>query len=427
MSRLLPWLEHAMDGDLSSFPGLDALYPELDAFYVDLHASPELSGHEVKTAAKLAARLRKLGFEVTTGVGGTGVVGVLRNGAGPTVMLRTELDALPVEEKTGLAFASQSTVTNGVGKRVPVMHACGHDIHMTGWIGAATLLSRSKDRWRGTLLLIGQPAEELGSGAAAMLADGLYTRFPKPDFAVAVHDTPLLPSGKVAITPGFALANADTVEVTIHGRGGHGAYPHEAIDPVVIAARSVLALQTIVAREVNPIDPAVVTVGSIHGGTKAAIIPDDVTLQITVRSYKAEVQKHLLSSIERISRSEAAAAGASQPPTIVVDPHGTRATFNDPKLIRRLAAVLSSSLRDGVVELPPVMGAEDFSEFGRAGVPLAYFFVGAIEPEKFHHAKASGAPLPSLHSSSFAPDRERTIRAATTVLTSSALELMTHP
>jgi hippurate hydrolase len=252
-------------------------------------------------------------------VGGYGVVGVLRNGKGPTVMLRTELDALPVKEQTGLPFASTLTTADSSGATIPVMHACGHDIHMTSWVGAATLLSRSKDRWRGTVVMIGQPAEEIGSGAKAMLADGLFTRFPKPDFAVAIHDTQLLPAGQVGVTPGFAFARMDAVDITVFGKGGHGAAPHQTIDPVVIAARTVVALQTIVAREVNPTDPAVVTVGSIHGGTKHNIIPDEVKLQLTVRSYKEEVQKRLLASIERIARAEAAAAGAPKEPVVTVD------------------------------------------------------------------------------------------------------------
>jgi len=244
--------------------GLDQIYPDLDALYLDLHQSPELSWHEDKTAAKMAAQLHKLGFEVTTGVGRTGVVGVLHNGKGPTVMLRTELDALPVEEKTGVPYASKVTTRNDAGETVSVMHACGHDIHMASWVGAATLLAREKERWRGTLVMVGQPAEEVVSGAAAMLADGLYTRFPRPDFALAVHDIGTLPAGQVGIVPGYALANVDTVEITIYGKGGHGAWPHRAVDPIVIGARTVVSLQTIVAREVNPLDPGVRPRGSAN-------------------------------------------------------------------------------------------------------------------------------------------------------------------
>jgi hippurate hydrolase len=264
--------------------GLDAIYPQLDALYLDLHQAPELAMHEEKTSARLAAELKKLGYEVTTGVGGTGVVGVLKNGKGPTVLLRTELDALPVEEKTGLPFASKATGVNPAGQTVPVMHACGHDAHMAAWTGTAALLARQKSHWRGTVLMIGQPAEEIVAGSRAMLADGLFTRFPKPDFAIAVHDSSDKPAGKVYYVPEYGMAGVDSVDVTIFGRGGHGAKPNATVDPVVIAARTVLAWQTLVSREKDPLDPAVLSVGSIHGGTRYNIIPDEVKLQLTVRA-----------------------------------------------------------------------------------------------------------------------------------------------
>ena len=408
--------------------GLDALYPEMEKLYVDLHKSPELSLHEEKTASKLAERLRALGYEVTTGVGGTGVVGVLKNGKGPTVMLRTDLDGLPVEERTGLPYASKATTTDDSGATVSVMHACGHDIHMTSWIGAATLLSRSKDRWRGTLVMVGQPAEEKGGGARLMLADGLYTRFPKPDFALAIHDDANLPAGKVGFVSGYALANVDSVDVTIFGKGGHGAYPHTTVDPVVIAARTVVALQTIVGRENNPLDPAVVTVGSIHGGTKHNIIPDEVKLQLTVRSYKDDVRKNLLAAIERIAKAEAAAAGATKPPEVKILSDGTPATFNDPAVTKRVADAVARGLGASRVEdHPPVMGGEDFSEYGRAGVPATILWVGAVPVKKFEAAKAAGTPLPSLHSSEFAPDPEPTIKTGISVMTLGALELLAKP
>ena len=396
----------------TALSGLDAIYPDLDALYRDLHQHPELSQHEEKTAAKMAERLRKLGFEVITGVGGTGVVGVLRNGQGPTVLLRTDMDALPVEEKTGLPYSSQ----------VPqVAHACGHDLHMASWVGAATLLSQSKDRWRGTLIFIGQPSEEKVTGAKAMIADGLFKRVPKPDFLLAIHDKADLPSGKVGIISGYALANVDTLEMTIFGKGGHGAFPHTTIDPVVLAARTVLALQTIVSRENNPLDPAVITVGSIHGGTKSNIIPDEVKLQLSVRTYKPEVRKRVLEAISRIAKGEAMSAGAPKDPVIAIV-EGSNATYNDPKLVERIAHALA-----GVIpteEAPPVMGAEDFGEFGiAAGAPSMLIWVGAVDPAKF----ASGAPLPSLHSSQFAPDRERTLRTGVTTLVVSALELLGKP
>src|SRR6266852_858171 len=396
---------HAKDAALA---GIDAIYPELDAFYLDLHQNPELSGHEEKTAAKLADRLRRLGYQVTTGVGGHGIVALMRNGNGPTVMLRADMDALPIEEKTGLAYASKITAPGPTGTLVPVMHACGHDVHMSSLIGAATLLAKMKDRWRGTLMLIGQPAEETLSGAEAMIKDGLFTRFPKPAYAVAIHDTNLLPAGTVGYTPGFTLSNLNTVSITIYGRGGHGAYPQRSIDPIVIAARTILALQTIVAREKNPLDPALVTVGSIQGGTKANIIPDDVTMLLTVRSYKEEVRKRLLSAIERIAKAEAAAA-----------------TYNDPGLTKRLVKVLSAGLGESNVrETPPQMGSEDFSLYGEAGVTAVLLWVGAVEPKKFAQAKASGATLPGPHSSLFAPEREPTIRTGVSVLTLAVLDLL---
>jgi len=409
---------------------LDAIYPSLDALYLDLHQHPELSLQEVETSKKMAARLRALGFDVSERVGGFGVVGVLRNGVGPTLLVRTDLDALPVQEQTGFPYASSVTAKNESGLVVPVMHACGHDVHMTAWVGAATLLSGDKEKWRGTLLFIGQPAEEMLRGAAAMIEDGLFTRFPRPDFAIAIHDTARLPSGQVGLTPGFAMANVDTVDITIFGRGGHGAYPHNTVDPVVIAARTVISLQTIVSREVNPIDAAVVTVGSIHGGTKHNIIPDRVHLQLTVRSFKPEVQKRLLAAIERIAKHESAAGGAIAEPLVVVDvTQSAPALYNDPALLRRLGSALVAGLgKERVVEVDPVMGSEDFAAFGRAaGVPLALLWVGAAEPAVFAAAAAAGESVPGIHSPFFAPDRERTIRTAASTLTICALDVLAKP
>src|SRR5256886_5458880 len=281
----------------SSLDGLDQMYPQLDALYLELHKNPELAMKEQRTSARMAEELRKLGYEVTTGVGGTGVVGVLRNGKGPTALLRTELDALPVEVKTGLPFASTATAVNTAGQTVPVMHACGHDAHMAAWTGAAALLARAKDRWRGTVLMIGQPGEETVQGAKAMIADGLFSRFPKADFSVAVHDSSDLPAGKAYVVPGFALASVDSVDVTIFGRGGHGAKPNTTIDPVVIAARAGLAVQTLVSRQKDPLEPAVRTAGSIHRRPQDHIIPHQVKPQVTVRTHKPEVLKLLLERI----------------------------------------------------------------------------------------------------------------------------------
>ncbi|WP_420067715.1 amidohydrolase [Stigmatella aurantiaca] len=407
--------------------GLHSLYPELDALYQQLHQTPELSTQEAKTAAKMAERLSALGFTVTQKVGGHGVVGVLRNGSGPTVMLRTDLDGLPVEEKTGLPYASKATAKDASGQTVPVMHACGHDVHMTAWVGAATLLARSKDQWRGTLVMVGQPAEEQGSGARAMLADGLFKRFPKPDFALAIHDLATGEAGTVEYVPEYALASVDSVDVTLYGKGGHGAYPHLTVDPILLAARTVMAFQTIVSRERDPLEPAVVTVGSIHGGTKHNIIPDEVKLQLTVRSYKPEVRQRILSAIERIAKAESQAAGSPRAPDIAVT-EGTPATYNDPVLMKRVQEALVRALGAQNVRLgKPTMGGEDFSEYGRAGVPSAMVWVGAVEPSKYQEAQKSGVALPSLHSPLFAPDRERTLRTGVTTLTHAALELLGRP
>ena len=406
---------------------LDSLYPELDALYRELHASPELSLQEAKTAAKMAERLKGLGFAVTTGIGGHGVVGVLKNGKGPTVLLRTDLDGLPVEEKTGLEYASKVTAIDKTGATVGVMHACGHDVHMTSWIGAATLLVKSKSSWRGTLIMVAQPAEELGSGAKAMIADGVLTKFGKPDYAIAIHDSNEVAAGTVAVVPGYALANVDSVDITVHGRGGHGAYPHLAIDPIVIASRIVVALQTVVSRENDPLEPAVVTVGAFHAGTKHNIIPDDAKLQLTVRSYSPEVRKKLIASITRIAKAEAAAANAPKEPTITVE-EGPSSTYNEPALAKRLMTPLATALGEkNVVQGKPRMGAEDFSEFGRAGIPAVIFWVGAADPAKLAAAEKSGVPLPPIHSPLFAPEREPTLRTGVTVMTAAALELLGKP
>jgi amidohydrolase len=295
---------------------VETVYPEARALYLDLHQNPELSSHETQTAAKLAARLRSAGYEVTEHFAGTGVVAILKNGPGPVVMLRTELDALPVEEKTGLDYASKVRTKDDAGRDVPVMHACGHDLHMSAGMGTAALLAQNKDRWHGTFVYVGQPAEERIQGASAMLKDGLFTRFPKPDYVFAIHDTAFAPAGSVYYVNGFAMSNADSLDVTIYGKGGHGSAPEVTIDPIVIAARTVLAWQTIISREKNPQDPGVITVGTIHGGTKNNIIPDDVKLQLTVRSFNQDVRQHMLAAIERVADGEAAAAGAEKKPTV---------------------------------------------------------------------------------------------------------------
>lgn len=383
---------------------VESVYPDAHTLYLDLHQNPELSAHETQTAAKLATHLRSLSYDVTEHVGGTGVVAILKNGEGPTVMLRTELDALPVEEKTGLPYASKVHTKDDSGQEVPVMHACGHDLHMASLLGTAEIMVHSKDSWHGTLMLIGQPAEETIGGAQGMIKDGLFIRFPKPDFAVAMHVGNGLPAGKVGITPGIFDSNADSLRITIHGKGGHGSSPHTTVDPIVIAARTILALQTIASREVKPGEFAVITVGYVHAGTKNNIIPDDAELGLTVRTYKSEIRKQVLAAITRITKAEAEAAGAPREPSI---DHfeGTDAVYNDPALAQRLRTPLQAAIgKDNVVTEGPITASEDFSYFVEQGIPGFYFSLGGADPEKYAQAKVSGTILPSNHSSLFAPD-----------------------
>jgi amidohydrolase len=391
-----------------------SVYPEAHSLYLDLHQNPELSMHETQTAAKLAAQLRSAGYEVTEHVGGAGIVAILRNGSGSTIMLRTELDALPVEEKTGLPYASKVHAKDDSGHDVPVMHACGHDLHMASLVGTAEIMAHSKNTWHGTLVLVGQPAEETISGARKMIDDGFLTRFPKPDAGVALHVGNLLPAGKVGIAPGTYDANADSLRITIYGKGGHGSAPHTAIDPIVIAARTILALQTIPSREVKPGQMAVVTVGYIHAGNKNNIIPDEAELGLTVRTYKADVRKQVLAAIERITKAEAVAAGAPREPTIE-HYEATDSVFNDPSLAARLKGTLESALgKDNVVMEEPHTASEDYSVFIEQGIASLYFSLGGANPEKLAAAQAAGTTLPSNHSSLFAPDVEPALRTGIT-------------
>jgi len=385
---------------------VESVFPDARALYLDLHQNPELSSHETRTAAALAQRLRGLGYEVTEHVGGTGIVGILKNGAGPTVMLRTELDALPVEEKTGLPYASKVRTKDDNGREVAVMHACGHDLHIASLFGTAAIMAHTKDSWHGTLMLIGQPAEETISGAKKMLDDGLFTRFPKPDIGVALHDTNSLPAGKVGVTPEYAKSNADSLRITIYGRGGHGATPEKTIDPILIGARTVVTLQSVVAREIKPGDAAVITTGYFQAGTKNNIIPDEAQIGLTVRSYKPEVRRHLLDAIERITKAEAQAAGAERMP-LIEKYESTSAVYNDPVLTKHLAGILETTLGQGtVITEPPIMTSEDYSYFVERGVPSFYFTLGAANPQKFAEARSSGKELPINHSSLFAPDAD---------------------
>jgi amidohydrolase len=403
--------------------------------YKNLHQAPELSHREEKTAAFVAGELRKLGFTITERIGkyqnaqwvGHGLVGVLKNGPGPTVLVRTELDALPVEEKTGVPYSSQVKTKNDAGVEVSVMHACGHDIHMTSFLGTAKLLTELKNRWSGTLVMLAQPAEETGDGANAMLRDNLYTNIPKPDFALALHDAADLETGKVGYTPGYAMASATSIDIKIKGIGGHGSKPESTKDPVVVAAQVVMALQTIVSRENSPLDPAVVTVGSIHGGTRYNIIPDEVNLQLTVRTYKEDVRKHILASIERIVKGVAMTAGIPEDRAPIVKvAEGTGSMYNDPQLIERLAGVFKQVLgEENVVKVPPIMASEDFGYFSLDHkIPTTLFWLGASEPEKVKANRETGAPLPGLHSGLFAPVPEPTLRTGVKAMTSAVLDLM---
>ena len=437
MTRAMCWIAGASLLALGAVPAQadelrDAVVadlPKLVELYRDLHANPELSFQEVQTAKKLAARARAMGFEVTEGVGKTGVVAVMKNGGGPTVMLRADMDGLPVIEQTGLPFASKVRAVAQNGTETGVMHACGHDTHMTAWIGAAQLLSQRKDQWSGTLVMILQPAEEIGQGAKAMLDDGLYTRFPKPDYVLAFHDAAQAPAGFIGYSKGFALANVDTVDVVVPGVGGHGAYPHTTKDPVVIASSIVMRLQTLVSRELNPTDSAVVTVGSFQAGAKHNIIPDEARLQLTVRSYSDETRKHLLDGIARIAKGEAIAAGVPEnkmPKVTVQDPY-TPATYNTPEFTETVMAGLKPRFEGRVFETPAVMGGEDFSQYYRAdkaNVESLIFWVGGVPQAEWEKAQKGEVELPSLHSPFWAPDAPVVIATATEALTAATLGIM---
>jgi len=427
--------------NVSAQQSLDALIDRdiaaLVTTYKTLHAAPELSHYEEKTATFFAAQLRAMGYTVTEHVGkyerpewtGYGVVAVLKNGAGPTVLLRTELDALPVDEKTGLPYASKVKMKNDAGQEVSVMHACGHDLHITNMIGTAKTLSELKDQWQGTLVILGQPAEEVIDGARSILRDGLYERFPKPDYVIALHDSADLEAGKVGYTPGYAMASSTSVDIKIRGLGGHGARPESTRDPIVVAAQVILALQTIVSREDSPLDPVVVTVGSIHGGTKHNIIPDEVDLQLTVRAYKEEVRKRVLASIERITKGIAMAAGIPEDRAPIVkfsDTQFTTALYNDPQLTERLATAFAKALgQDNVVKLEPVMMSEDFGSLSLdQKIPVVQFTLGVVDPAKVKRSKETGTSLPSLHSALFAPLPEPALRTGIKAMASAVLDLM---
>jgi amidohydrolase len=416
----------------------NAELPSLLAIYKDIHGHPELSGHEERTALLIAKELRAAGCHATEHLGkyenskfkGYGVVGVMKNGDGPIVLVRTDMDALPVEEETGLPYASKIILKNDEDKDVHVMHACGHDAHMAAFIGTVRALAKLKDQWHGTILFVAQPAEETGNGARALLKDGLYERFGKPNFALGFHDKADLETGRIGVTEGYTYANVDSVDIIVRGVGGHGAYPHKTKDPIVLAAEIINALQTIASRENNPLEPIVITVGSIHGGTKRNIIPDEVKMQLTVRTYKPDVRENVLAAIDQIAKGCATAAGIppERAPIVTVSKDEfCPAAYNNPELAKRLVAIWKKSLGEENVKIvDPTMGGEDFSEYSLAdhSIPAVDFHIGAVEPAKIAEYKQAGKELPSLHSSKFAPVPEPTIRVGIIGMTSAVLELM---
>lgn len=431
-------------------PAFSANGKTLRQLYEHLHTNPELSFQEKNTSAILAAEMKRLGFTVTTGVGdkwtkeramkeygklqdgvgGYGFVAVLQNGPGPTLMIRADMDALPLVEKTGLPYASKVRDIAWSGEDSGVMHACGHDIHMTVWIGTARELVARKSEWKGTLVMIAQPAEEIGLGSMAMLEDGLFTRFPKPDHVIALHDNAALPAGSIGMGSGYVMANVDSVDLTVKGVGGHGAYPQDTKDPIVTAARIVTTLQTLVSREVDPQDSAVVTVGAFNGGFKHNIIPDEVEMQLTVRSFADTTRDKLLKGIERIAKAETLAAGLDPEKAIgmrVKDDY-TPSLYNDPKLVERTSALLAKEFGAGkILAAQPTMGGEDFSRFGRTAdkIPVMLMWLGAVSQEKFDNSlKPGGKPLPSLHSSEFVPDPDPTIATGVKAMTIAAIDLL---
>ncbi|UAL44163.1 amidohydrolase [Shewanella inventionis] len=403
--------------------------PKLEKLYLHLHQHPELSYQEKATSERMAAELKQLGFEVTANFGGYGVVGILQNGEGPVVMIRADTDGLPIVEQTGKDYASTVTTVDANNNTVGIMHGCGHDIHMTSLIGAAEQLVKHKADWQGTLMMVAQPAEEVGGGAKAMLKQGLFSQFPTPDSIIGLHVSASIPAGKVGTVSGYALANVDSVDISIKGKGGHGAYPHATVDPVVLAARTVLALQTIVSREVSPLEPNVVTVGSIHGGSKHNIISDEVKLQLTLRSYNPEVREQQIAAIKRITAGIAMSAGLPDelaPVVYVHDDETIPSTYNDPILATMVKASIEAELgSDNVLIAPPVMAGEDFGLYGLTPEkrPITLFWLGGVNPKQYQASIDSGEALPSLHSSQFAPDYSLTIRTGVRAMTKSAMDL----
>ena len=402
---------------------LGRLLPDLQTLYTDIHAHPELSMQEIRTAGIAADRLRAAGYDVTTGVGKTGIVGLLRNGDGPTVMLRADMDALPVQESTGLPYASKATATDRDGKTVPVMHACGHDMHVSWLVGAATLLAQARTAWTGTLIAVFQPAEETAEGARAMIDDGLLTRFPKPDVVLGQH-VMVGPAGVLGSRRGVITSAGDSLQIRLFGRGAHGSMPQASIDPVVMAAATVMRLQTIVSREIAAADAAVVTIGALQAGTKENVIPDEALIKLNVRTFDEGVRKRVLAAIERIVKAEAAASGATKPPEITtLDSYGL--VKNDPDATKRVGdAFREHFLADRVKETGPTTASEDFGSFGAEWhSPSVFWFVGGTDPDLYAKAKANGrlGELPTNHNPRFAPVIHPTLETGVEALVVAAL------
>jgi len=405
-------------------------YPSLEQLYRDLHLHPELSGHEKETSARIASELGRSGLAVHQGIGGNGVVGVLANGPGPAVLIRADLDALPVEERTGLPYSS--TVITTVAERavkVGVMHACGHDLHMAVMVGAVRVLAALPEAWSGTLLAVGQPAEETGAGARAMVREGIFTRFPRPGAALALHVDPNIPAGKVGYRPGIISAGSTSLDITVRGIGGHAAHPHQSVDPVVIAARVILDLQTVVSREIDPREMAVLTVGAVHGGTKHNAIPDEVVLRVNLRYNTDAVRDRMLAAIDRLVKGIALSAGVPDEllPLIRRPGEATPPMENDPALTERVRAAVASVLgAENVIPIPQLTGSEDFSVFGSVDppIPLCYLRLGAALPASLEESRRTGRELPYLHSSRFAPPPDPTIRTGSVAMAAAVLGLL---
>ncbi len=414
--------------DKKIFSAIENQIEDVNALYLDLHQNPELSLMEFETAKKMAHQLKQLGFEVTTGVGGTGVVGVFKNGEGKVIMLRTDMDALPIKETTGLSFASEVVMNDAAGIESPVMHACGHDMHMSTWLGTLATLVKLKDEWKGTILAIAQPAEEGSIGSMAMIKDGLFERFPTPDYAFAYHVSADLPAGEIGYFPGPIFAGVNSVDLTIRGIGGHGALPHTTIDPVVIAARTILALQTVVSREINPFNPAVITVGSIHAGTKHNIIPNEVKMQLTVRFFTDEVYAQICDAVNRIPKGIALSAGVPEDllPIVEIKEEFTPPVANNPELVLNSVKSMQEIIgKENVYQVNPATVGEDFGKYGRTAdnIPIALFWLGSVNPEFYKKSKETGSPIPGLHNSAFIPDFTVTFTTGVAAMSKNVIDL----